>query len=342
MKRISILTLTYNHAKYIAQCIESVLSQDYSNWEHIIIDDGSTDGTGEIIKQYKDPRIRYLYQNHRGINSITETYQRAFFESQGDLLAILEGDDFWPIDKLSTMEPIFNDPKIVLAYGKAKVVQSNGEPMNEFIPSDQFLHEYSKEILFNSSPGLAVKAMLRWGVFSQPCTVVLRRSSLEKINGFQMVSDHHAVDYATFLTLSLQGTFFYVDKIMGFWRRHNSQMNTSPELLSYLEADHKYGIEFLEQHSTLLGISDSEKCEIARNLENHFYKAKFNHGRIMLCRGSLNNAKDIFLQTLKTKNLKVKLMSFFGILSCRTQWNVLEFIFKIFGKPTIRKILGFR
>ena len=54
---VTIITPTYNHERYIDRCIESVISQTYSNWEQIIIDDGSTDKTAEIIAHYSDSRI---------------------------------------------------------------------------------------------------------------------------------------------------------------------------------------------------------------------------------------------------------------------------------------------
>ena len=59
---VSIITPTYNHEKFIEQCVRSVLSQTYPNWEMIIIDDGSTDKTPEKIEQFKDDRIHYIRQ----------------------------------------------------------------------------------------------------------------------------------------------------------------------------------------------------------------------------------------------------------------------------------------
>ena len=57
---VSIITPTYNHEKFIAQCIESVLAQTYTAWEQIIIDDGSSDATKDIISKYNDKRIKYI------------------------------------------------------------------------------------------------------------------------------------------------------------------------------------------------------------------------------------------------------------------------------------------
>ncbi|MGB7570995.1 MAG: glycosyltransferase family 2 protein, partial [Methanothrix sp.] len=72
----------------------------YVAWEQIIIDDGSSDQTGEIILKYNDDRIKYIRQEHKGIWRLSEAYNQALQLSNGDYIAILEGDDFWPPNKL--------------------------------------------------------------------------------------------------------------------------------------------------------------------------------------------------------------------------------------------------
>ena len=74
--KVSIITPTYNHEKFIGQCVESVLAQTYPNWEQIIIDDGSTDRTGEIVAQYKDERVKYIRQDNLGIWRLSKRVNR--------------------------------------------------------------------------------------------------------------------------------------------------------------------------------------------------------------------------------------------------------------------------
>jgi len=76
---VSVITLTYNHERFIASCINSVLAQSYNNIEHIIIDDGSTDGTKNIIDLFlkKDKRIKYFGQKNIGLKGIGKNYNRA-------------------------------------------------------------------------------------------------------------------------------------------------------------------------------------------------------------------------------------------------------------------------
>ena len=115
---VSIITPTYNHEQFIGQCVGSVLAQTYTNWEQIIIDDGSTDNTNEVIKTYNDRRIRYIYQKNVGIWKLNETYNKALALANGELIAILEGDDFWPPDKLEVQVPFFLNTNVVLAFGE--------------------------------------------------------------------------------------------------------------------------------------------------------------------------------------------------------------------------------
>ena len=113
---VSIITPTYNHENFIGECIESVLAQTYPYWEQIIIDDGSTDRTDEIIAQYDDERIKYIRQDNVGIWRLSETYNKALRISRGTLIAVLEGDDFWPSNKLERQIPAFTKPEVVMCW----------------------------------------------------------------------------------------------------------------------------------------------------------------------------------------------------------------------------------
>ena len=123
---VSVVTPAYNHRRFIGPCIESLLRQTYPNWEQIIIDDGSTDGTAEVVRRYTDPRIHYFHQENQGIDALAQTYNRALCLARGELIAVLEGDDFWPADRLATLVPKFRDPSLVLAYGAVVDVDING------------------------------------------------------------------------------------------------------------------------------------------------------------------------------------------------------------------------
>ena len=108
-KLVSIITPTYNCAKFIARTLDSVLAQTYQNWEMIIVDDRSTDNTKEIVEEYmaRDSRIKYhlLDENSGAAVARTEAMKLA----NGAYMAFLDSDDLWMPDKLERQIKWMND-----------------------------------------------------------------------------------------------------------------------------------------------------------------------------------------------------------------------------------------
>ncbi|MCX6712114.1 MAG: glycosyltransferase family 2 protein [Candidatus Vogelbacteria bacterium] len=93
--KISINIATYNRGQYIAEAVNSVLAQTFSDWELLIVDDASTDNTEMVIAPYlKDQRIKY-FKNEKNIN-VCRTRNIALEKSVGKYIAVLDSDDFWP------------------------------------------------------------------------------------------------------------------------------------------------------------------------------------------------------------------------------------------------------
>jgi len=96
MSTVSIIIPTFNRRDYITIALDSVLAQTYKDYEIIIIDDGSSDDTKEILKPYQN-NIRYFYQDNRGIPT---TRNKGIREAQGNYIAFLDSDDYWLPEKL--------------------------------------------------------------------------------------------------------------------------------------------------------------------------------------------------------------------------------------------------
>ena len=237
---VSIITPTYNHENFIGQCVESVLAQTYTNWEHIIIDDGSTDKTSEIIESYNDPRIRYIRQKHLGIWLLGETYNRALQLANGDFIAILEGDDYWPENKLEIQVPYFEGNNVVLTWGKGNLVNTAGKLIYVMSPINFC---FNKNIYQNIPPGTALRKLLLKNFVIPTVTVMVKKSTLLKIGGFQQPAGIPYVDYPTWLKFSLKGEFRFINKVLGYWRRHPGQTTTI--LHNTLNSSHeKVTVEF--------------------------------------------------------------------------------------------------
>jgi len=217
MKKISIITPTFNHEKYISQCIFSVINQTYKNWEMIIIDDASTDKTLSIVKDFskKDKRIKIIHhKTNWGIKRLKKTYNQALRYATGDLIAILEGDDFWPTDKLEKQIKAFDDKNVIFSYGNWAMTNQSGKIV--YIRSYQ---KFNKEFLNNDPPPSILNLFftLKFDIGSQ--TVMIRKKTLVDIGGFQNDKHYPFVDIPTYLSLSLKGKFIYISSLLGYYRR---------------------------------------------------------------------------------------------------------------------------
>lgn len=94
---VSIILPTYNRAEFLPAALDSVFAQSYERWEIVLVDDGSTDDTVEVVRGYDDPRIRYYHQNNQGV-SAARNYGAA--QCVGEVFALLDSDDEWLPHKL--------------------------------------------------------------------------------------------------------------------------------------------------------------------------------------------------------------------------------------------------
>ena len=113
MPKVSVITPLYNGKKYIEKAINSILNQTYKDFEIIIVDDGSIDGSGELVKDKFDGKVRYIYQENKGAASAVN---KGVYSSKGDYIAFLESDDYWELKNSSLFESSTSrsDPTIVI------------------------------------------------------------------------------------------------------------------------------------------------------------------------------------------------------------------------------------
>lgn len=214
---VTIITPTFDHRRYIGTCLESVLAQTEGRWEQIVVDDGSTDGTDSIVRAVGDPRIRLARHRHRGIGHLADAYNEGLAAARGEFVAVLEGDDYWPPDKLERQVPAFDDPDVVLSWGRAKEIDPDGRAIR-LIPSPGRVRR-----TMGASRGAAMRALLEGNPIPS-CTVMCRRSALLAVGGFHQPDGIPTVDLPTWLELCRVGLFAPSETILGCYRRHPSQV----------------------------------------------------------------------------------------------------------------------
>lgn len=233
--KISIITASYNYAQYIEEAINSVINQTYSDWELIIVDDGSSDNSAEIIKSYcdKDERIKF-FQHENGQNKgLKETLLLGMSHAQGDWIAFLESDDVFESTNLEKKVEIIQDAK--KQRGKeAKLIFNKVKFLTEEKRKQQKIYEKIQEKLSkmkfpkNMFYDFSVDNM----ILTFSCVMV--ESEAFKSTDFSTPVDS-SLDRWLWIHLAYKNDFYYLDEELTTWRLHAE---------SYIKRDKKTKLYF--------------------------------------------------------------------------------------------------
>ncbi len=204
MTLVSIITPSYNQAAYLEQTIRSVLTQDYSQIEYIVIDGASKDGSAEIIKKYADKLVYWVSEKDDGQ---ADAINKGFVRASGDIVAWLNSDDYYLPDTVSAAVKVFDEnPDVVLVYGNMLAVDEHGSTFNTL----------------NYKP-LTLEDLLCFQIIGQPA-VFMRRSALQKTNGLDS-SFHFLLDHLLWIQLAQHGRILHVDQTWAAARYHAEAKN---------------------------------------------------------------------------------------------------------------------
>lgn len=149
--KVSIITVTYNSAKTLADTIQSVLDQTYTDIEYLIIDGASLDGTIEVIKRFEplfNARMRWMSEKDHGIY---DAMNKGIAMATGDVIGILNSDDYYTSnDVIERMASEFNDPELDAVYGDIHFIR-DGEP-NKCVRYYSSKHFHPKWLRFGMMP----------------------------------------------------------------------------------------------------------------------------------------------------------------------------------------------
>lgn len=174
---VSVLVKSYNHARYVRQTIESVLAQSFQDFEIVVTDDGSTDGTLDVLRSFTDPRIQLaaLPQNQGISAAMNATIARA----RGRYLAILNSDDFALPDRLQRQVAFLDaSPGVSLVFGLPVTVDEAGQPRPP-------LNDFELPLRF---PDFSRRSWLRLFFFGSNClcapTAMIRREAYVAVGAY--------------------------------------------------------------------------------------------------------------------------------------------------------------
>jgi glycosyltransferase involved in cell wall biosynthesis len=213
---VSIITPTYNRASYLEETINSVLSQDYPNIEYIVLDDGSTDNTREILAKHQS---RIIWESHPNMGE-TRTVNKGITMSHGEIIAIVNSDDpLLPKAVSSAVAFLESHPDILVAYPDWLMIGPKSEVIS-----------YTKTREYNY-----LYALTHHYCFPGPGAFIRRRAF--DIAGLRDPEFKYMPDLEFWLRLGLHGKFARIPETLATWRRHSGAVSVSEKGLA-MAAEH--------------------------------------------------------------------------------------------------------
>ena len=235
--RVSIITPTFNRADFIGTAVDSVLAQTFSDFELLIVDDGSTDETVSVLEPYlADRRVRYFNQPNQG-QSVARN--RGLAEADGELVCFLDSDDAWLPDKLEQQVALMDrHPDVDIVHGDEIDIDEHGrEVSRKNMP--RFSGMIARELLADNSVSIN--------------TVMVRKRCFEEMGGFSE-SRRVADDYDIWLRFSARYRFLYVSAFFGFYRVMSNQISSDKR--ARFESNERIVLDFVRDFPAALSSRD--------------------------------------------------------------------------------------
>lgn len=249
---VSVVMPVYNQADYLPAAIDSVLSQTYPNIELILLNDGSTDRSPEIGREYaaKDSRVRFFEQKNRGLAAARNA---AIEKAEGEFICLLDSDDCMLPEKVEKqVNALLQDPKLDITYTAITIIDQNDNVIGE-------MHDQAYP------PELFLAQMFFRNVLPNPITIMTKSECLKE----NLFNEAYRIgeDYELILRLAHHYCFKYIDLPLTRYRRHTQ--NLSNNLIRAREAELKTLSHYSKEH--VEGVVD--KCFIS-NEEKTLLKGK--------------------------------------------------------------------
>ena len=216
MAKVGVIVPAYNSANYLPKAIGSVITQTFTDWQILLVNDGSTDNTEEIVAPYREllgDKLLYIHQPNRGLPAARNAAIRA---SDCELLALLDADDIWLPCRLAESVKVFDGrPQVGLAYGLVTMIDENDRPTTTFAG--------------NPPPAegrIATQIYMRRVELPCPSTT-FRRCCVDKVGGFDETM-RATEDRDLWLRIAVDYEVAFVPKVIAYYRRSSQSMSADP------------------------------------------------------------------------------------------------------------------
>jgi glycosyltransferase involved in cell wall biosynthesis len=279
---VSVIIPAYNRAHLVGRAIQSVLSQAYRSLEVIVVDDGSTDNTEEIVTDFDDERIKYIRHDQNRGGAAARNTGIAF--AAGEYIAFLDSDDAWLPDKLGKQVKAFeeSDPQVGVIYTGCSVLSQNGEALVDY-KAPRLRGEVLKKLLVSNR------------IVAGGSSALVKREHVQEIGGFDE-SLASCQDWDLWLRLARICKFDFVDAPLVRVYMHGDQITTHDDAWAG-------GLErLLQKHSVLFGRDRRLLSNWQRYLGSKYCRS-----------GNLERGRFWFLRSLSTNLLNLRSYIYFVI-----------------------------
>jgi len=285
--KVSVIIPTYNRENFVVKAIDSVLCQEFKDYEIIVVDDGSTDNTKKNLKRYGD-KIKYIYQDNSGVSVARNT---GIKYSTGEWLAFLDSDDEWMPDYLLTqIEKANENPDICMQTTDSLVTELNGKKESYYKIHGSLPKFKKKNYLFIEKPLYFIIKHGPW----PPCATIIRRDAIMKAGLFD-TSLKRTEDYDLMVRMALQGPIGMIRKeLVNVYRRNETtefltnQLTVNP--IAYRESNERV-FEKLKRIETL-------KYKERKAVNELLSANRRTIGNLLLKKGNIKGARDCYKRAL--------------------------------------------
>lgn len=206
VSKVSIVIPAYNHGRYLPEAIESVLNQDYQNLELIVLDDGSTDTTREVLEGYGN---RFYWESHRNMGQ-ANTLNKGWRMAKGEILAYLSADDVLLPQAVSmSVKYLLENSDAVLSYCDFQLIDPESRVVRNVIAPEYSYKEMVTKFICAPGPG-----------------AFFQRDAFLKTNGWDPMF-RQSPDYECWLRLGLIGRFCHIPEQLAAFRVHEESQSFS-------------------------------------------------------------------------------------------------------------------
>jgi glycosyltransferase involved in cell wall biosynthesis len=250
---VSVYTPTYNYGRFLGEAIQSVLDQTFQDWELIVVDDGSTDGTREVVDAFADPRIHYVYQENQGNPAARNTALRL---ARGEYVACLDADDAWFPEKLEKQVAKLDSlpPTVGLVYGNVYL----------FSDEDGSIIQRFLEIQIPPRGRVFKKLLPNEGYFIHDTAALIRREVFDRV-GLYDESLLRFQDWEMWVRIARVYEVETLDEPLARVRRHSSNA------IGSLDKMHRYGQAARWKVMASYPLNREERRILRQNLALHEY-----------------------------------------------------------------------